>query len=119
MLAVAGCAAAPQDDVSDAAERFHSAYRDQDGAQACAVLAPEALSELEESAERPCAEAILAEDLPYVGEPVRVEVFGTMAKVDYDGESTFLTRFQGGWKVLAAGCAARSGRPYECTIQGG
>jgi len=98
---------------------FHQAYEGQDAATACAMLAPPAKSTLEESEGKPCDAVVLSEEVPSVGSPDRVEVFGTEAQVRYDGETTFLARYQGGWKVIAAGCSYRPHQPYDCTISGG
>jgi hypothetical protein len=114
-----GCASGQEDDVSTVSARFYHAVADQDGAAACDVLAPDTKSELEKTAQKPCDQAILEEDVPSVASPRTVEAFGTMAKVDFGGETAFLARFQGGWKVMAAGCSKRPDHPYDCVIQGG
>ena len=80
---------------------------------------PPAKSAVQASEGKPCTAALLAEKLPAVGRPDRVEVFGTEAQVRYDGETTFLARYHGGWKVIAAGCSSRPHQPYDCTISGG
>lgn len=67
----------------------------------------------------PCADALLEEDLPAAGNDPVPEVFGTAAQVRSDGETLFLGRFDDGWRVTAAGCAAAGDRPYECAVQGG
>jgi len=90
-----------------------------DGAGACAILAPATVSELEESAGKPCPEAILEEDLAPPGSVTRVDVYGQWAQVRLAGDTVFLGAFPGGWRVMAAGCSPREELPYECTLQGG
>jgi hypothetical protein len=115
-VVLAGCSSSQDDAVRGAADGFYAALNAQDGASACGVLAPATTSELEQSSGRPCAEAVLEEDVPTVGNPRRIEVFGTMAEVRFDGETTFLTRFEDGWRVIAAGCTPARSR-YDCSIQ--
>jgi hypothetical protein len=116
-LAVAGCSGAQDDAVADVVADFYEAVAVGDGEGACAVLAPATLSELEQSAGKPCAEAILGEGVPDVADPERIEVFGTMAQVRYDQDVAFLTRFEDGWRVVAAACTPVPSR-YDCSIQG-
>lgn len=99
------------------ADRFYTAVAAQDGASACAILSPAARSELEQSAGKPCPRAILEEDVPAVAAPERIEVFGTMAQVRYAGETAFLTRFEQGWRVVAAACTPTRAK-YDCSVQG-
>lgn len=98
---------------------FVQAYETQDGRAACAVLAPGTRSELEESVGRPCAEAVLEEQLDVTDGPHRIQVFGTQAIASFGGDTMFLARFPDGWKVTAAGCTPRPARPYDCVISGG
>jgi len=76
-------------------------------------------TELEAAAKLPCAEAIAEEDLPTPGRPDRVDVFGTMAEVRYQGETLFLTRFADEWLLHAAGCTPQQPKPYDCALHGG
>ena len=119
MLGVSGCANAQDHAVRATAAAFYRAVADGDGAKACAALAPKTVSELEKSAEKPCARAILEEDIPAVLDPRAVQTFGTMAKVDFGPETAFLTRFPDGWKVMAAACTDQPQKPYDCAVQGG
>ena len=111
-----GCSGAGHDAATAAAQRFHRAF---EAGQAGAALAPRTRKELSQSAGKPCEEAILSEQLAGVGDPQHVEVYGTMAQIRYEGETTFLARFQGGWKVMATGCSPRPNQPYDCVISGG
>ena len=118
-VATAGCGPVHEDAVRRTASAFYAAYTAGDATGACDALAPRTRSELEQSAGRPCAEALLEEDLPRVDEPLEVRVFGTQAEVVWRGETTFLARFRGGWKVMAAACTPREHHPYDCRIEGG
>ena len=119
VLPVAGCGSAQESGVEDVATSFYQAVSDGDGEAACDLLGPATRSELEQSAGKPCAEALPDEDVPEVDAPLDVRVFGTQAEVRWPGETTFLARFQGGWKVMAAACTPRPHQPYDCAISGG
>jgi hypothetical protein len=88
------------------------------GGAACAVLAPNTIAELEKADKKPCAEAILTEDLPAPGDVGKTSVYGQWAQVHLTGDTVFLAAFPGGWRVVAAGCIPRGNRPYDCTLQG-
>ena len=122
VLAVSGCGGVDQGPATDVARRFYTAVQERDGDTACALLAPSTRSELEQSAGKPCPEAVLEEDIPEEGVPTATQVFGTMAQVRYAGETAFLTRSDHGWLVLAAACGDRAEgpeRPYDCRVKGG
>ena len=119
VLGVAGCGQPHEQDVAAVARTFYEAHSARDGAAACGQLAPDTRSELQESAGRPCAEAVVEEDVPTVAAPTDIRVFGTQAEVTWEGETTFLARFQDGWKVMAAACTPQPGAPYNCTLSGG
>jgi hypothetical protein len=121
VLATAGCGSIGDrgQSAATAAVRLLTAVDSRDGAQACAVLAPETAAELEESAGKPCAQAVLDEDLPKPGEVTGSAVYGQWAQVRLTDDTLFLGAFPGGWRVVAAGCEARGDQPYDCTLQGG
>jgi hypothetical protein len=118
------CGGASDDDVASVARAFYTAIGSQDGAAACRLLAPPTRSEVESSSGQPCAEAIVDENLqPSAGAP-RVQVYATMALVRWSQETTFVTRYDAGWRVYAAGCSPDpSSSPdadrYDCNVQGG
>jgi len=119
VLLPACSAAVPDGDPArTAAEAFYTAVARGDGAAACALLAPEALSSLEQSTDQPCEQALPDEQLPF--SPVRrVQVYGQAAFVELDDDTAFLGRFPDGWRVTAAGCQERPDRPYDCQLEVG
>ena len=120
VAAVAGCGSVAdrEDAAADVAVRMLTAVDSQDGATACAALAPDTVEEIEQSAEKPCAEAILEEDLPAPGQVLGADVYGQWAQVRMDDDTLFLAAFPGGWRVVAAGCTPRGERPYDCLVKG-
>jgi hypothetical protein len=120
MLVLTGCAGVGErgDAAGSAALRMLTAVESEDGPAACAILAPDTLAELEESAQKRCAEAILEEDLPQPGEVTGAEVYGQRAQVRLTGDTVFLAVFPDGWRVVAAGCTPRGDRPYDCALEG-
>jgi hypothetical protein len=121
LSAPAGCASSGERGAAAAtvATRLLTAVDDNDGVAACAVLAPDTASALEQSAGKPCARAILDEDLPAPAAVTGTDVYGQWAQVRLAGDTIFLAVFPGGWRVVAAGCVPRQNRPYECVLQGG
>jgi hypothetical protein len=122
MLAPAGCA--PAADRARAADRaalqLFTALAAGRGDAACALLAPDTAADVAQSGSKPCAQAILDEDLPSPGVVTRTAVYGQRAQVRLTGDTVFLAVFPGGWRVVAAGCRPGSGgRPYDCTVQSG
>ncbi|MER6590291.1 hypothetical protein ABT214_00175 [Micromonospora purpureochromogenes] len=121
VVAVAGCGSVT--DRGDAAAavtvRMVDAVTAKDGVAACALLAPDTAAELEQTADKPCAEAILEAHLPGPGAVSDSRVYGQWAQVRLNGDTVFLAVFPGGWRVVAAGCTARGDEPYDCVLQGG
>jgi hypothetical protein len=118
---LAGCATLGERETaaSRAALRFATSVREADGPRACAALAPETRQEVEQSAESPCPEALLQEDLSYRGRVRSVDVYGQQARVVLDSDTLFLSHFPTGWRVTAAGCEPRPQRPYQCQVKAG
>ena len=118
VLLLSGCAGAQDGAAQRAAQAFYTAVAAGDGAAACAALAAPTRAELEQSSGKPCEQAVLEEDVPEVGQPVDVQVFGTMAEVSYDGERAFLSRYSDGWRVVAAACTTDRADRYDCMVKG-
>jgi len=121
VLAASGCTAVAErgDAAAATAVRLLSAVAERDGAAACGLLAPETAAEVEQSADRPCAEAILNEQLPAAGPVTATHVYGQRAQVRLSADTVFLAVFPGGWRVVAAGCTPEGEKPYDCVIEGG
>ncbi|MDT5041296.1 MAG: hypothetical protein QOE51_2281 [Actinoplanes sp.] len=117
---LAGCASVGDREsaAGATAERMLSAVAAEDGAGACAALAPRTRSALEDAADKPCEQAILDEHLPPPGVVTGADVYGQWAQVRLAGDTVFLAMFPGGWQVVAAGCTPRQSRPYDCTLAG-
>ncbi|MGX6603051.1 hypothetical protein ACWKSP_13060 [Micromonosporaceae bacterium Da 78-11] len=119
LVLLAGCSSAgDRAGAADAvALRLLTAVADQDGAAACATLAPDTEKDVAE--DEPCATAILDEDLPRPGTIEQTSVYGQWAQVKLTDDTVFLAVFPGGWRVVAAGCTPQGDKPYDCTVQGG
>jgi hypothetical protein len=100
------------------AKAFENAIGSGNGEAACKLLAPSTLMELEQSAGSSCAQAILDQDLPAAKSAERAAAYGSMAQVRFAEDTVFLAEFDGGWRVLAAGCTPADSR-FDCTIEGG
>jgi hypothetical protein len=111
-----GCADdGARSDASDTAARFLLAARDGDTETACALLTPRTREDLVTS-DGPCAEALPADEL--IGTVTGTDTWSEWAKVDTDGGTVFLTEFDSGWLVSAAGCTPDRDAPYHCLVGG-
>lgn len=119
LLGLAGCTG-HEDGVRRAADAWAGAVEAGDWQAACDLLAPPTVEELEQSAQKPCAEALPEEASPPEGEPRAVEVYGAQGQVEYAGETVFVAQFGERWQVWAASCTfTKPSRPYECKVKGG
>lgn len=120
--ALSGCGSGPTEGARAAALAFEGAVRD-DPARACALLAPSTIEELQESHDgTPCPQALQQEQLEPATTVTRATVQGHTAQVVLDDDIVFLSLFDDGWKVVAAGCERESDDPSEpatCSVQGG
>jgi hypothetical protein len=118
MLALTGCGARLPAASSSVAERFYQAVESGNGSAACELLAPGTLQEVEQAAQAPCRTAILDEDISGDGKVVKLRQYGMQAQVKVGGDTAFLSEFDDGWKVVAAGCTAQGELPYDCKVKG-
>jgi hypothetical protein len=118
LLISTGCAAA-RPDAAASVTRFYEAYRQHDGARACALLTPAARKEVAAAAHDTCARGVVAEKLPRPGAPRSTKVFGDQAQVRMGGDTAFVARVTGRWQVRAIGCTRRQDAPYECEVEDG
>jgi hypothetical protein len=119
-LVLTGCAGGSRAESAESSARaFEQAVSQGDGAAACGLLAPETAAEVAQAAGSSCAQGVVGEDLPDGGAVQDSSVWGRSAQVRMSADTLFLSHFDGGWRVLAAGCTARPGKPYDCTVQGG
>jgi hypothetical protein len=118
ILPVAGCGhlgSAEDKNASDAALTFERHLSSP--SEACRLVAPGTLSELEGSF-GPCDQSLAKQHLPAAGQVDHVDVYGKDAIVRLDKDVVFLARYDDGWRVTAAGCTPKQGRPYDCIIKG-
>lgn len=118
LVAATACGTSSDSAAADAAVEFYGAIAAGDGAGACALLAPQTRAELIQSAQAPCAVAVLEEDIPTVDEPRRIRRFGNQALVGFAADTAFLAQFRTGWKVVAVACEPRPPAPYDCLVKG-
>lgn len=116
---LAGCASGRAGAARDAAETFERAWETRDGARVCALLASAVREEVESTTDEPCAAGVLSEDLPPAAATRHAEVWGDAAQVRTGTDVVFLSHYDRGWQVTAAGCSPRAGRPYDCILQAG
>ncbi|MFF8413082.1 hypothetical protein [Streptomyces omiyaensis] len=121
-LLVSGCgaSAARVDGATDAGRRFAAALAAGDHRAACALLAPATREEIEDDGRIPCRTALREAGPPVAGQPRGTDVYGNEALVRMTGDTLFLSRFDEGWRVTAAGCEPQGGdEPYRCSVKGG
>lgn len=102
--------------VETTARGFFAAVVAGDGDGACALLSPDARSGLE-SGGSSCAEEIVK--LPLRGGAAGpAEIWGEQARIRMGSDTVFPTRWASAWRITAAGCERRVGRPYDCEVEG-
>jgi hypothetical protein len=117
--ATAGCSAPSSriDAVESAALAFRSAVAEGDSETACELLTPATADELGRGG-TPCAAALAEVNLADPGPIEGVDVWGRSALARFGGGEVFLIRVDDAWRVRAAGCELRAGRPAECEVGG-
>ncbi|MFJ6087843.1 hypothetical protein ACIQI8_41325 [Streptomyces sp. NPDC092369] len=119
-LTACGGAGGRSASASAAATAFERSLARGDRAAICAALAPQTLSEVEDSEKKACVDAIGSQDLPAGGSVRGVDVYGRQARAVLKSDTLFLSQFPDGWKIVAAGCTwSHSGLPYQCSVKGG
>ena len=116
-----GCGADVEKQQAAAAADAFSAAVGPDPAGACRMLAPRTVESLESQGTGDCAKDLADAGIPPAGAQRSVSVAGHTAQVRYTGEAVFLSLFDTGWKVTAAGCTRSSGDPsvpYDCVVEG-
>src|SRR5438105_4537407 len=95
LAVLTGCAPIGDREAAAAATavKMLTAVTAKDGAGACAALAPRTRSELEDSEDKPCDQAILGEQLPAPGAVTGADVYGQWAQVRLTGDTVFLGMF--------------------------
>jgi hypothetical protein len=113
-----GCAGSPQrSDVQGVAVHFVTAIEDRNGAEACALLTPDAEESVSGATHVACDTAVLNVDES--GAVVRhVQVWGDAAQVKVGSDTVFLQDLPDGWQVRAAGCRFQPGAAYHCDVEG-
>jgi hypothetical protein len=121
-LAATGCGTGQdRTEVRGVTTAFYDALRSHDAETACAQLSPDTLTALESQTSQSCRGVITR--LDYAGGAISgVGVYLTNAKVDLSGgESVFLSKEDGDWKLSALACKAQDGdpreRPMDCEVQ--
>jgi hypothetical protein len=108
----------------ETATSFYAAIDRQDGAAACALLAPATTESLESDADEPCDEAVLDGEVGATlasraaGSDGSASLAGRQAQVLRADDVVFLTVSGTAWRITAAGCDARPDRPYDCVLEG-
>jgi hypothetical protein len=96
-------------------QAFFAAVHARDGSRACGMLAPQAAQSLS-SGGGDCAGQITRLGLGG-GRITGLQVWGDRAQAVLTGDTVFLTRFPGSWKVTAAGCRRQAKGPYDCGVE--
>jgi hypothetical protein len=110
---LSACGSASDNDARSAAERFLAATGASQTAEACELLAPRALADLQGQCDQQLAESEITPS------PVSsVEAWGDNAIAHTNSGAVFLHRFDQGWLVTGAGCQPQADQPYECAVGG-
>jgi len=100
---------------------FAGALEQHDGKGACALLTPDAQSQVERDRKKPCEEGIVevASDIEPHGDVTKIEVAERSGFVQTSsGTAFFVEKVGGDWKLSAAGCTRQAGdAPYSCELE--
>jgi hypothetical protein len=115
--ALSGCAnESGEQAASNVAARFLDAASRGDGEAACMLLTPMVQQDLAVSDGQPCPQSLPMDRLQ--GRVGRASVWSNWAQVATDKGSVFLTEFEAGWLITAAGCQPDGDAPYHCVVGG-
>jgi hypothetical protein len=103
--------------VRSTAREWLAAAEARDAARLCALLTP-AAAESVATGDETCEQALGNLDLPGGGPVGDAELWSDQAQVRAGSDTLFLVRLGAGWRVNAAGCTPRGGRPYDCDVEG-
>lgn len=120
VAAMTGCTGVSpgSEEAGQVAVAFHSAASASEFHRACAMLTPPALEKLEDGEAGACAGKLAEAGIGEAGNVVSSKAYGRNAQVAMTGDTVFLTRSGGQWKIMGAGCAFRAERPYACEVEG-
>jgi hypothetical protein len=114
---LAGCASqSGQQDAATVATRFLDAAGRGDAEVACALLTPRTREDLATSDGQPCEQSLPTDRLG--GSVKRADTWSDWARVSTEDSAVFLTEFDSGWLVSAAGCQPNGDAPYRCVVGG-
>ncbi|KIF01341.1 hypothetical protein PL81_36115 [Streptomyces sp. RSD-27] len=119
LAAGCGAPAVRVDGARAAGEGFERALTAGDDEAACRLLAPATRQQVEQDEGKACTKALGRKELPKAGGVRTTEVYGRQAMLRLDGDTLFLSQFDAGWRVVAAGCSPQGERPYQCVLKGG
>ncbi|MFI1975693.1 hypothetical protein [Streptomyces wedmorensis] len=119
VLSPCGAPQARQDGAGTAGRTFEAALAAGDFRAACGLHAPGSRERLEEDEKKPCEEALPSQEPPRGGAVRSVDVYGRQALLRFRDETLFLSQFDDGWRVTAAGCVPEPGdEPYRRVLKG-
>jgi len=117
VVSLVGCASqSGQEDAASVAVRFLDAAGRGDTGTACALLTPRTREDLAVSDGQSCEQSLPTDRLG--GAVKRADTWSDWALVSTEDSSVFLTEFDSGWLVSAAGCQPNGDAPYRCVVGG-
>ncbi|WP_418960783.1 hypothetical protein [Streptomyces tritici] len=118
-LCACGAPAAREDGALRTGRAYAAALSARDYPAACRLLAPVSREQLVADEQDPCGPALRSLGLPAPGAADGVEVYGRQALLRMKGDTLFLSLFDDGWRITAAGCDRQGGdQPYDCLLKG-
>jgi len=117
-VALSGCASqSTRDEAMTAAGRFLDAVSRSDTRAACALLTPRTREDLAASEGQSCTKSLPTDRLG--GRAESADTWSDQAVVRTGDGTLFLTEFDSGWLVSAAGCRpGGEDAPYKCVVGG-